>query len=655
MNSFIFGGQTGLTYDQIQKQRDIANELLRANMYTPQNVGEGLSAIGRALAAKAIDKRTSRADEQNRQASEARRASAMGAIFGGGMGSVPYSPAPSSQPPVVFDPNSPQGVASDAMAELGKTVFTPGDRDSFVSAMMPHALRVSEMTGLDPRLVIAQSAQETGWGKSAPNNNFFGIKSHGKGGANLGTFEYVDGQRVNINDSFRTYDSMGQSAEDYARFLMENPRYKEMLSAGDLEGQLAALGRSGYATDPNYSASVGSIANSIQIPGMSSSQPPAPPMQPAPSMSMGNPAIVQEIATLLADPYTPPGEKAMLEQAMAMQLQNMDPMRQMEIERTRLELEAMRNPQAQTPEQLRERQALAAAGGLQPGTPEYQSYMLTGELPQGAARPLSAEERKFWGIPADDNRPYVMGDKGIPQPIGGGGVTVNNNMPASAEPLGTEGQILVPDPNAASGFRVEVAEGSKLDQDMESAATKSERVSDIAITASRNVTDAANRALEAARNRDFGSGGTSLVASLPVIGSMTDSGEVIRQTGVLGAQAITGNLQAMRDASPTGGALGAVTAPELKLLADKSGALDPDSPNYERDLADYTLTLLETIHGVDAGRQVFRETWKGEMPEALRSEAPNAEGGLQVGTVEDGWEYIGGDPAQPESWRKVQQ
>lgn len=148
-----------------------------------------------------------------------------------------------------------------------------GDRDSFIAAMMPHAQRVSERTGLDPRLVIAQAAQETGWGRSAPGNNYFGIKSHGKPGGNtMATNEVVNGQTVRINDSFRGYGDMGESADGYAEFLRTNPRYKPMLSAGDLDGQLSALGQSGYATDPNYASSVGSIARSISLPSAAAPQ-----------------------------------------------------------------------------------------------------------------------------------------------------------------------------------------------------------------------------------------------------------------------------------------------------------------------------------------------------------------------------------------------
>lgn len=142
-----------------------------------------------------------------------------------------------------------------------------GRKREFISTLMPHALKASEETGLDPRLIIAQAAQETGWGKSAPNNNYFGIKSHGKsGGSQQVTHEYVDGKKVVIRDSFRGYKDAGDSVRGYVEFLKDNPRYSDMLSASDLESQVAALGASGYATDPNYAASVLSIAQSLPMP-----------------------------------------------------------------------------------------------------------------------------------------------------------------------------------------------------------------------------------------------------------------------------------------------------------------------------------------------------------------------------------------------------
>jgi flagellum-specific peptidoglycan hydrolase FlgJ len=148
-----------------------------------------------------------------------------------------------------------------------KPVAPGGSQPDFVSSMLPHAMKVAQETGLDPRLVIAQSALETGWGKSAPGNNFFGIKSHGQAGGNtLPTTEVVNGQPVRTTDSFRAYGDMGESAKGYAEFLKANPRYREVLGAQGLDAQIEAMARSGYATDPQYGAKLRQIAAGIQLP-----------------------------------------------------------------------------------------------------------------------------------------------------------------------------------------------------------------------------------------------------------------------------------------------------------------------------------------------------------------------------------------------------
>jgi hypothetical protein len=133
--------------------------------------------------------------------------------------------------------------------------------------MMPAATAAAEQTGIDPRIIVAQAALESGWGRSAPGNNFFGIKSHGQdGGQTLSTTEVIDGQTVRINDSFRTYGSPEESVQGYADFIRQNPRYRAVMEAEGLEAQVAALGASGYATDPDYAAKIMQIASSLPAP-----------------------------------------------------------------------------------------------------------------------------------------------------------------------------------------------------------------------------------------------------------------------------------------------------------------------------------------------------------------------------------------------------
>ena len=127
---------------------------------------------------------------------------------------------------------------------------------------MPYAQAASQRTGIDPRLILAQSALETGYGRSAPNNNFFGIKSHGQSGGNtLMTQEFENGQMVSVPQSFRGYENPEQSFLGYADFIQNNPRYGAVMAQDNIAGQIGAMGASGYATDPEYARKLASIAS----------------------------------------------------------------------------------------------------------------------------------------------------------------------------------------------------------------------------------------------------------------------------------------------------------------------------------------------------------------------------------------------------------
>ena len=130
----------------------------------------------------------------------------------------------------------------------------------FMRDITPHAQRVGAQLGIDPRLIIAQAIQETGWGKKVKGNNYFGIKSHGKkGGQTIDTHEIINGKKVKVKDNFRTYKDIGESVEDYGNFLVSNPRYASVLKAKDLPTQINAINNSGYATDPNYGSALSNI------------------------------------------------------------------------------------------------------------------------------------------------------------------------------------------------------------------------------------------------------------------------------------------------------------------------------------------------------------------------------------------------------------
>ena len=197
----------------------------------------------------------------------------------------------------------------------------------------------------------------------------------------------------------------------------------------------------------------------------------------------------------------------------------------------------------------------------------------------------------------------AMIDMGVPQDqameraFGGGGVNVTVN---SGSEVGTipQGYELFTDPETGARSMRPVVGGP---EDTSKADAKKEQNNS---TATEVITSAAGRAREAAAQRQFGGFGQGVAAQLP----WTDSAEVARQVEVLKSNAKVENLQAMRAASPTGGALGAVSDSENAMLAAKAGALDPSSPTFLRDLDDYERTLLRIVHGKDAGDAIFSQT-----------------------------------------------
>ncbi|MDM7322935.1 MAG: flagellar assembly peptidoglycan hydrolase FlgJ [Gammaproteobacteria bacterium] len=137
----------------------------------------------------------------------------------------------------------------------------------FINDLMPHARAAAARLGVDPKVLIAQSALETGWGKrlpsdasGQPNMNLFGIKAQGGWDGEktvASTLEYEGGAMVRKNAAFRAYSSIRAAFDDYVNFLQTNPRYSEALKhAGNPERFVQELQKAGYATDPRYAEKI---------------------------------------------------------------------------------------------------------------------------------------------------------------------------------------------------------------------------------------------------------------------------------------------------------------------------------------------------------------------------------------------------------------
>jgi flagellar protein FlgJ len=196
---------------------------------------------------------------------------------------VPQSSAATRAVPAAVRADA--GVPDPAMPRLRDRVHPPADvaahrpaapsgpepgfdgPDDFVRALWPHAREAGAVLGVEPAVLVAQSALETGWGRhvirdaaGSSSHNLFGIKADSRwpgARVRVPTMEVQGGVMRRVVAEFRAYESYQQSFRDYVSFLRANPRYQDALaSVGDPAGFATALQNAGYATDPRYAQKI---------------------------------------------------------------------------------------------------------------------------------------------------------------------------------------------------------------------------------------------------------------------------------------------------------------------------------------------------------------------------------------------------------------
>ena len=160
----------------------------------------------------------------------------------------------------IVDPLAADDESATVAAEgtLGEDVV-----ERFVRRFSADATAAARALGIEPRLLLAQAALETGWGTAnarrpdgRPANNLFGIKAgpdwRGERVAQW-TIEHEDGVAARKRELFRAYDRAADSFTDYVDLIGGSPRYATALTrSGDPEAYARAVTAAGYATDPNY-------------------------------------------------------------------------------------------------------------------------------------------------------------------------------------------------------------------------------------------------------------------------------------------------------------------------------------------------------------------------------------------------------------------
>ncbi|MBB1073948.1 flagellar assembly peptidoglycan hydrolase FlgJ [Rhodoferax sp. 4810] len=164
--------------------------------------------------------------------------------------------------------------------------WPPRTNADFVRVLLPQAEAAGEKLGMDPMILLAQSALETGWGRHVPRRgdgrssyNLFGIKADRRWEGDyvsVGTLEFRGGAARREQARFRAYDSPADSFIDYVNFLQVNPRYRTALTSNNSQEFVRGLQRAGYATDPSYAAKILGIYDQMHSLLAKSSQAPGP-------------------------------------------------------------------------------------------------------------------------------------------------------------------------------------------------------------------------------------------------------------------------------------------------------------------------------------------------------------------------------------------
>lgn len=142
--------------------------------------------------------------------------------------------------------------------------------EQFIDMLMPVAQSVAGDLGVDPKVLLAQAALETGWGKhliqrgeGGSSHNLFNIKADRRWGGDrvaANTLEFRNGIPQRETAAFRAYGSYEESFRDYVAFLQGSPRYQQALEAvADPYDYLRQLQQAGYATDPRYAEKISNI------------------------------------------------------------------------------------------------------------------------------------------------------------------------------------------------------------------------------------------------------------------------------------------------------------------------------------------------------------------------------------------------------------
>jgi hypothetical protein len=393
--SFIYGGDTGLTYEEMRKRREQSEQMraisdkIAASQQTPTTFGGGLSAIGQALIARQKGKKADVLDAEADAAEKAGRSNASSvfqSILGGG--------AMSGQPqPASYTPE--QGIADDAMAAIGKEPVKQYST-KFDFQMGPKRPEKPDQSVLDALGFTAEQVL----GQGATVQIISGKGEHGSArhrGGHAADVKFVgpDGKVISLDDPRARELAFAASKNGITGFGAG----KEYMGAETFHMDLYPVEQ--YT--PDMGRAWGSFGNEIESEFIKHSQGNhsghshtpqggvSQPKQQGVQVAQNGPGV-EQIMAAMSNPYMSQEQKSALGILLQQKMQESDPMRQMQLEKGQLELQQMRQPANRPlPSGAAELEWRAKQAGLQPGSAEYQAFMLNGSGDPATFRALKLQ------------------------------------------------------------------------------------------------------------------------------------------------------------------------------------------------------------------------------------------------------------------------
>lgn len=576
MAGFIFGAGTDVSDPkELARRRAVIDAMMAQERGTPRNVGEGIYSFSKSITDAITSRNLKRQEDKAREEA----AGGLGRIVDLlGMGGQSYggasAPAVSTQP-IARTPDSAGGIADDTMKALGKTPMGPY-RDAIASI---------------------ESAGSGDYSAIGPTNQ--------KLGRALGRYQIME---ANIGPWSREILGREVTPDEF----LANPQIQDAIFDGKFGGYVEKFGPEGAAQA--WFAGPGGVGKMDRQDVLGTSvadytqkfsaalggQPSGQPAQPNAGTRTFNPEIINQLAALSSNPYASEGQRqiaALLMQQQVQQMMPQDPMKALELERAQLEIQKMRNPQGYR--QVR---------GSDLGLSGAQGDML-----------------------------FNVGPDGKVSQIGGNGTTVNvggDGSPGLGKLSTDYGYVLDPvtrqpviDPATGLPMSAPVP-GSPAAREIEAAAAADAAKGNQKDASTALVMDEINLARELIKDESLFSPATGVTGGLASNIDSTRAGALKNRLETIKANIGFDKLQAMREASPTGGALGAVSEFENRLLQAVYGSLVQSQ--RQEDLL-YNLDRLETIYnriinqGIpeDEARALYREITMGDKAPTV----PSSQGG----------------------------